>query len=94
MTDLTIWFGIWDDYVEKLEDEDEAEEFRFSTKEYVAQSFGLSPNEDTDLTTTSVHPLILNFAGIAKKIRDTYDVGTLIKLFFGRRCFDDRTDNY
>ncbi|KAI4598371.1 hypothetical protein KJ359_002780 [Pestalotiopsis sp. 9143b] len=89
MTDLTIWFGIWDDYVERLEDEEEAEDFRFSTKEYVAQSFGLSSNEYTESTTRSVHPLILNFAGIAEKIRDAYDIEQREELL---RHFDQYID--
>ncbi|KAH8202668.1 hypothetical protein TruAng_003154 [Truncatella angustata] len=70
MTDLTIWFGIWDDYVENLENLQDAEEFRLATKEYVAQSFGLANREGTPVP---IHRLIRNFESIAQRIREAYD---------------------
>lgn len=72
MTDLTIWFGVWDDYVERLEDPLDAEEFRIATKDFVAQSFGLTEQEETP---ASLHPLIGNFGSIAQKILEAYDLG-------------------
>jgi hypothetical protein len=78
MTDLTIWFGIWDDYVERLEDPEEAEDFRSATKIYVAQSFGLTEHGSKSMP---LHPLIRNFGEIAEKIRGAYDIGEPSTLF-------------
>lgn len=72
MTDLVIWFGIWDDYIERLEDPFEAEAFRAATKVFVAQSLGLGTPEQTK---TSLHPLIKNFEGVARKVLEAYDIG-------------------
>ncbi|KAF3016258.1 terpene cyclase [Neopestalotiopsis sp. 37M] len=86
MTDLTIWFGIWDDYVERLEDPEEADDFRSATKIYVAQSFGLSEHGSKSMP---LHPLIRNFGEIAEKIRGAYDIEQRVELL---RHFDQYID--
>ncbi|ETS87345.1 hypothetical protein PFICI_01173 [Pestalotiopsis fici W106-1] len=86
MTDLTIWFGIWDDYVERLEDPDEAEEFRCATKTFVAQTFGLSNQASKP---APLNPLIRNFGEIAEKIRGAYDIEQREELL---RHFDQYID--
>ncbi|KAK9418128.1 putative F-box domain-containing protein [Seiridium unicorne] len=81
MTDLTIWFGAWDEYIERLEDPGAAKHFRLATKDFVAQSFGLADEVPMHLPTNR---LIRSFEGIAEKIREAYDVeqrGQLLRHF-------------
>jgi hypothetical protein len=72
MTNLVIWFGIWDDYIEKLVDPVAAEEFRVGTKEFVAQALGLT---QSGVGLTATNPLIRSFEGIAQEVCAVYDIG-------------------
>lgn len=79
MTDLTIWFGIWDDYMETLENPQDAEAFRVITKEFVAHSFGLPGAESIP---SPIPSLIHNFESIGAQLREAYDIGILPPPFF------------
>ncbi|KAI0489679.1 isoprenoid synthase domain-containing protein [Xylaria cf. heliscus] len=70
MTDLVIWFGIWDDVIEKLEDEAAAESLRVSTKDFIRTAFGLS--EDNEVTSTT-NPLVHSFQPIAAEACEFYN---------------------
>ncbi|KAI1328344.1 terpenoid synthase [Xylariaceae sp. FL0255] len=77
MTDLVIWFGLWDDVIEKLgDDEAAAEDLRISTKDFIRRSFGLSrPEEDgSERGVAITNPLILSFWGIAVEVCKFYDL--------------------
>ncbi|KAI1141913.1 terpenoid synthase [Hypoxylon sp. FL0543] len=71
LVDSIVWFGHWDDLVEKLTpDPSAAEELRCATKALVLQSLGLgSTEEDTKISS----PLILGFKNIAEEVRKVYD---------------------
>ncbi|KAI1259784.1 terpenoid synthase [Xylariaceae sp. FL1019] len=72
MTDLVIWFGMWDDFVEKLgDDTTAAEDLRIATKDFVQCSFGLA-NEDS--VSDQTNPLILSFQPIADQVCAFYDM--------------------
>ncbi|KAJ3580283.1 hypothetical protein NPX13_g285 [Xylaria arbuscula] len=62
MTDLVIWFGLWDDVIEKLTDSTAAESLRISTKEFIRNA--LSPNK-ANSTVSTANPLIQSFQPIA-----------------------------
>ncbi|KAI0969919.1 isoprenoid synthase domain-containing protein [Xylaria arbuscula] len=63
MTDLVIWFGLWDDVIEKLTDDPAAaESLRVSTKDFIRSA--LTANEGTT-TTPTTNPLIQSFQPIA-----------------------------
>ncbi|KAI0445977.1 isoprenoid synthase domain-containing protein [Xylaria telfairii] len=70
MTDLVIWFGIWDDAIEKLADTAAAESLRVSTKDFIRTAFGLA--EDNEATSTG-NPLIDSFQSIAAEVCEFYD---------------------
>ncbi|KAI1865449.1 uncharacterized protein JN550_008206 [Neoarthrinium moseri] len=72
MTDLVIWFGIWDDYVEKLACPLAAQDFRVATKKFVTQSLGLARR--TEAPAAPVHPLIQSFKGIADEVCKAFDL--------------------
>ncbi|KAI0398510.1 terpenoid synthase [Xylariaceae sp. FL0594] len=54
MTDLTIWFGLWDDVVERMTDNAAAaEDFRLTTKEFIRRALGLGSSSSSSETTTA-----------------------------------------
>ncbi|KAI8629438.1 terpenoid synthase [Xylariaceae sp. FL1651] len=67
MTDLVIWFGLWDDMIEKLADENTpaAEDLRVTTKDFIRRALGLA-EDDEDVATTN--PLIQSFQAIAVEV--------------------------
>ncbi|KAI5926298.1 isoprenoid synthase domain-containing protein [Camillea tinctor] len=72
VTDLVIWFGLWDDMVEKFAPNSRgAEEFRESTKDFVRRSLGLGSLADKPVVTIS--PLICSFKSIAEEVCEAYD---------------------
>ncbi|KAI1102360.1 terpenoid synthase [Jackrogersella minutella] len=72
LIDMIIWFGYWDDLVEKLApDSSAAEALRSATKIVVRQSLGLTPHAQEDTITSN--PLILDFKRIARGVRKDYD---------------------
>ncbi|KAI1180671.1 isoprenoid synthase domain-containing protein [Nemania sp. FL0916] len=63
MTDLVIWFGLWDDMIEALlDDETAAEELRVSTKAFIRSELGLAEDDEV---VPQVHPLVRSFQPIA-----------------------------
>ncbi|KAI1430147.1 isoprenoid synthase domain-containing protein [Xylaria sp. FL1777] len=63
MTDLVIWFGLWDDVIEKLgEDPAAAESLRVSTKDFVRSALTSPKGSNTAATG---NPLIQSFQPIA-----------------------------
>ncbi|KAI1119631.1 isoprenoid synthase domain-containing protein [Nemania sp. NC0429] len=63
MTDLVIWFGLWDDMIEKLADDTvAAESLRLSTKDFIRAALGLA---DGAKPTATANPLIQSFQPIA-----------------------------
>jgi hypothetical protein len=71
MTDLVIWFGMWDDKIEKLADDlVAAEDLRVSTKEFISIALGLAQDNEAGLTT---NPLIRGFQPIAAEACAFYD---------------------
>ncbi|KAI1379567.1 terpenoid synthase [Hypoxylon crocopeplum] len=72
LVDLIIWFGYWDDRIEKLTpDPNAAEGLRTATKALVRQSIGLaSPGEENAAIS---NPLILSFKDIASELCTMYD---------------------
>lgn len=71
MTDLVIWFGLWDDTIEKLADNlAAAEDLRVSTKDFISIALGLSKDNEADITT---NPLIGRFQPIAAEARAFYN---------------------
>lgn len=74
MTDLVIWFGLWDDMIERLADDTAAaESLRVSTKDFIRTALGLA---DGKKATTTVHPLIQSFQPIAAEACTFYSKGT------------------
>ncbi|KAJ8112724.1 hypothetical protein ONZ43_g5326 [Nemania bipapillata] len=62
MTDLVIWFGLWDDVIEALADDAvAAESLRVSTKDFIRATLGLAEGNEA-ITTTN--PLIQSFQPI------------------------------
>lgn len=75
MTDLVIWFGLWDDVIESLaNDAVAAESLRVSTKDFIRTTLGLA--EGNEVTTTT-NPLIQSFQPIAAEACAFYNKGTL-----------------
>lgn len=73
MTDLIIWFGQWDDAIEKLGDNlVAAEDLRVSTKNFISIALGLAEDNEAGLTT---NPLIGGFQPIAAEARAFYNEG-------------------
>jgi hypothetical protein len=72
MTDLVIWFGLWDDVIERLAD-DAAESLRVSTKDFIRRGLGLA--EDDDEVSGTTNPLIRSFQPIAAEARAFYNKG-------------------
>ncbi|EMR63114.1 putative terpene synthase family protein [Eutypa lata UCREL1] len=65
LTDLVIWFGVWDDVVEKLgSDQEAAEHMRSETKAVVRQTLLLGPTADGPVP----NPLMTGFGSIAKEV--------------------------
>ncbi|KAI1632756.1 isoprenoid synthase domain-containing protein [Biscogniauxia mediterranea] len=74
MTDLVIWFGLWDDKAERFAPgSGDAEEFRASTKDFVRYALGLGALKNQAAAATS--PLIRGFKSIAEEVCDAYDEG-------------------
>ncbi|KAI0196127.1 isoprenoid synthase domain-containing protein [Xylaria flabelliformis] len=72
MTDLVIWFGLWDDVIEKLADDTTAaESLRVSTKDFIRVTFGLA--EDSEATSIA-NPLISGFQPIAAEACSFYSM--------------------
>ncbi|KAI0544874.1 isoprenoid synthase domain-containing protein [Xylaria curta] len=72
MTDLVIWFGLWDDAIEKLaDDKSAAESLRVSTKDFIRATFGLA--EDGEATSTA-NPLVYSFQPIAAEACSFYSM--------------------
>ncbi|KAI0141836.1 isoprenoid synthase domain-containing protein [Xylariaceae sp. FL1272] len=70
-TDLVIWFGMWDDLVEKLgDDTTAAENLRMATKDFVRSSFGLADRDVSHQT----NPWISSFRPIADGVCAFYDM--------------------
>lgn len=79
MTDLIIWFGQWDDAIEKLGDNlVAAEDLRVSTKNFISIALGLAEDNEAGLTT---NPLIGGFQPIAAEARAFYNEDQRIILF-------------
>lgn len=72
MTDLVIWFGIWDDVIEKLIDPTAAESLRVSTKDFIRNA--LSPKQGRS-TIATANPLIQSFQPIADEACAFYNEG-------------------
>ncbi|KAI1755150.1 isoprenoid synthase domain-containing protein [Xylaria castorea] len=71
MTDLVIWFGLWDDVIEKLADDTAAaESLRVSTKGFIRATFGLA--EDNEVASTA-NPLVYSFQPIAAEACSFYN---------------------
>ncbi|KAI1166527.1 isoprenoid synthase domain-containing protein [Nemania serpens] len=85
MTDLVIWFGLWDDMIERLADDTAAaESLRVSTKDFIRTALGLA---DGKKATTTVHPLIQSFQPIAAEACTFYSKDQ-------RRVLLDHFDQY
>ncbi|KAI0526002.1 isoprenoid synthase domain-containing protein [Xylaria bambusicola] len=82
MTDLVIWFGLWDDVIERLTDTTAAESLRVSTKKFIRNA--LSPTEGSSTIVTS-NPLIQSFQPIADEARTFYNEDQL-KILIGHFC--------
>ncbi|KAI0593694.1 isoprenoid synthase domain-containing protein [Biscogniauxia sp. FL1348] len=90
MTDLVIWFGLWDDQVEKFAPgSGDAEEFRASTKDFVRYALGLGALIAQSETT--INPLIRSFKSIAEEVCDAYDEGQREILFHHFEEYIDAT---
>jgi len=79
MTDLTIWFGLWDDVIEKMADDHAAaENFRVTTKDFIRRALGLSKG-DADAAipdnNNKINPLIQSFQPIAAEACASYNNG-------------------
>lgn len=81
MTDLVIWFGVWDDIIEQLgSDADAAERLRADTKALVRRDLTSLPQGDWDglnHNTLSHSSLARRFAVIATEVRAFLDEGTM-----------------
>ena len=86
MTDLVIWFGAWDDAIEKLgSDADAAERLRAETKGLARRALCLGQEEragnahllegGVDGALSHSSPLVKRFEGIAKEVRVFLDEG-------------------
>ena len=86
MTDLVIWFGVWDDAIEQLgSDTDAAERLRAETKGLVRQALCFDQEEragdahllkgGADGALSHSSPLVKRFEGIAKEVRAFLDEG-------------------
>ncbi|KAI0458653.1 isoprenoid synthase domain-containing protein [Xylaria acuta] len=85
MTDLVIWFGIWDDVIEKLADDTAAaESLRVSTKDFIRTAFGLTGDNETIST---ADPLVYSFQSIAAETCAFYNKDQ-------RRILLDHFDQY
>ncbi|KAI1155245.1 isoprenoid synthase domain-containing protein [Nemania diffusa] len=85
MTDLVIWFGLWDDVIESLaNDAVAAESLRVSTKDFIRTTLGLA--EGNEVTTTT-NPLIQSFQPIAAEACAFYNKDQ-------RRILLDHFDQY
>ncbi|KAI0408927.1 isoprenoid synthase domain-containing protein [Xylaria palmicola] len=74
MTDLVIWFGLWDDVIEKLTDDAAAAEcLRVSTKDFIRTAFGLGEDGQTITATATTNPLVRSFQPIADEACAFYD---------------------
>jgi hypothetical protein len=80
MTDLTIWFGLWDDMIENL-DADAAETLRVATKDFIRQALGLAEEEEDDENMTT-NPMIRSFQPIAAEACAFYNQGTSLYVSF------------
>ncbi len=75
MTDLVIWFGMWDDAIEKLADDPAAaERLRMSTKDFIRSTIS---SAEGSKTITTANPLIQSFQPIAIEACAFYNQGTL-----------------
>ncbi|KAI1485388.1 isoprenoid synthase domain-containing protein [Biscogniauxia mediterranea] len=74
MTDLVIWFALWDDKVEELApgSGEDAEVFRASTKDFVRYALGLGALKN-QAAAAAISPLIRSFKRIAEEVCDAYD---------------------
>ncbi|KAI0543057.1 isoprenoid synthase domain-containing protein [Xylaria digitata] len=70
MTDLVIWFGLWDDVIEQLADDTAAESLRISTKDFIRSALSLAEDGKTIVT---ANPLIQSFQPIADEARAFYN---------------------
>ncbi|KAI1351439.1 isoprenoid synthase domain-containing protein [Xylaria sp. FL0043] len=71
MTDLVIWFGLWDDVIEKLADDPvAAESLRVSTKDFIRSALG---SDDESNTAATTNPLIQSFQPIAAEACEFYN---------------------
>ncbi|KAI8950959.1 isoprenoid synthase domain-containing protein [Xylaria longipes] len=71
MTDLVIWFGLWDDMIEKLADDTAAaESLRVSTNDFIRAAFGLC--EDNEAASMA-NPLVHSFQPIAAEACNFYN---------------------
>lgn len=71
MTDLVIWFGLWDDVIENLADE-EAENLRAATKGFIRSALGFEDGKEEEIVT---NPLICSFRPIADEACGFYSRG-------------------
>lgn len=69
MTDHVIWFGLWDDMIERLA----AESLRESTKDFIRTALGLADGKKAAAT---ANPLIQSFQPIAAEACAFYRKGT------------------
>ncbi|KAI1126095.1 isoprenoid synthase domain-containing protein [Nemania abortiva] len=84
MTDLVIWFGLWDDVIEGLNDAATAESLRESTKDFIRTTLGLA---ECNETTAVTNPLIQSFQPIGLEARAFYNKEQ-------RRILVDHFDQY
>ncbi|KAI3332001.1 terpenoid synthase [Xylariaceae sp. AK1471] len=87
MTDLVIWFGLWDDVIEKLADDTAAaESLRVSTKDFIRRELGLAEDDEASASATT-NPLIQSFQPIAAEACAFYNKDQ-------RRILLDHFDRY
>ncbi|KAI0117719.1 isoprenoid synthase domain-containing protein [Nemania sp. FL0031] len=84
MTDLVIWFGLWDDVIERLTDDAAAADLRESTKDFIRTTLGLAEGSEA---TTVTNPLIRSFQPIGAEASAFYNKDR-------RRILLDHFDQY
>ncbi|GAP84914.2 putative terpene synthase family protein [Rosellinia necatrix] len=74
MTDLVIWFGLWDDAIERLADDvAAAESLRALTKDFIRAALGLGAASEATAAAATANPLIQSFQPIAAEARTFYN---------------------
>ncbi|KAJ8127315.1 hypothetical protein O1611_g6321 [Lasiodiplodia mahajangana] len=84
MTDLVIWFGLWDDVIEALADDAAAEDLRESTKDFIRATLGLA---ECSKAAAATNPLVRSFQPIGAEAAAFYNKDR-------RRILLDHFDQY